>query len=135
MKNIKELNPNDKHLIAIQNVIKIRNWVKQNIPEKILADLSSNGANGQFTEDGYYYSWHASKTHGITMTVGCSRLVSFKDPHRCSGCGDYPLVDDEEFYYNYDAVHYGVFVDHWPSIKRVLLDTAERVKARNAFEP
>lgn len=134
MKNIKELEPNDKHLIAIQNVIKIRNWVKQNIPEKILAELSSNGARGTICENGYHYSWSASKSHGITMTVGCSCLVSFKDPHRGSGCGDYPLVDDEGFYYNYDAAHYGVFVDHWPRIKQVLLDTAERVKARNSFE-
>jgi hypothetical protein len=135
MKNIKELDPSDKNFIAIQNIIKIRNWIKKNIPAKMLDELDSNGANGQFTDNGYLYSWHASKVHGISLGVGCSRLVSFKDPHRSSGCGDYPLVDDEQYYYNYDAKHYGVFVDHWPSIKQVILSTFERVKARNAFEP
>jgi len=135
MKNIKELAPNDKNFVAIQNVIKIRNWVKNNVPENIIDELDSNGCNGTFDVNGYHYRWHISKALGIRMTVGCSRLVSYKDPSRGSGCGEYPFIDDEQYYYNYDAAHYGVFVDRWPSIKQTILEVYNRVKARYEFEP
>lgn len=135
MKNISTLEPTDKNAIAIRNVIKIRNWVKQNIPEDIIDELYSNGAHGQFETNGYYYRWGLSKTLGITMTVGCSTLVSYNNPSRGSGCGEYPLKDDEQFYYGYDHEHYGAFVDHWPRIRETILSIYNRVKARREFEP
>lgn len=135
MKNINELDPNDKNAIAIKNVIKIRNWVKQNIPADRISELDSNGANGKFDANGYHYWWNISKERGVSMGVGCRALFKFNDPHIASGCGDFPLKDDEGFYYDYDAKHYGAFIDHWPTIKQTILSVYERVKVRCEFEP
>ena len=135
MKNLNDLPKDDKHYLAICNVIKIRNWVKQNIPADIIDELSSNGASGVFHTNGYHYSWRISKVYGITMHVGCSRLVSFNDISRGSGCGEYPIKADDGFYYNYDAPHYGAFIDQWPNIKQTIINTYQRVKARQTFEP
>lgn len=135
MKNINELDPNDKNAIAIKNVIKIRNWVKQNIPADCIGELYSNGAHGKFEENGYHYWWDISKERGIAMGVGCIALCKFNDPHISSGCGDYHFHDDEGFYYDYAAAHFGVFIDRWPSIKQTILNIYERVKARREFEP
>ena len=135
MKNINELEPTDKNYIAIKNAIKIRNWVKQNIPADCIDDLYPNGAKGEFRVNGYCYSWRINKTLGISMIVGYSALTSYNDPHKGSGCGDYDFKDDEGFYYSYSPAHFGVFVDNWPAIKRTILSTLERVKSRTEFEP
>lgn len=135
MKNINELDPNDKNAIVIKNAIKIRNWVKQNIPADCIDELYSNGAHGKFKENGYPYWWAICKECGIAMGVGCRALFKFNDTRVASGCGNFPLKDDEGFYYDYGAAHYGAFIDHWPSIKQTILNIYERVKSRREFEP
>lgn len=135
MQDISELKPTDRNYVAIRNAIKIRNWVKQNIPAECIDDLYRNGARGEFSVNGYDYSWSIHDTLGIAMRVGYSTLTSYNDPHKGSGCGDYDFKDGEGFYYSYSPTHFGVFVDHWGEIKRTILGTLERVKSRTEFEP
>lgn len=134
MKNLSEIE-GTADAIAIHNVIKIRNWVKKNIPEEYISEMESSGAYGTFNVNGYVYSWRISKTFGLYMRVGGLSLVS-DDPHIGGGCGDFGVKDDEGFYYHRGyASNYGAFVDNWPSIRQSILGIYERVKSRRSFEP
>lgn len=135
MKNLFEIE-GTADAIAIHNVIKIRNWVKKNIPEEYISEMESSGAYGTFDVNGYAYSWRISKRFGLYMMVGGLSLASYNDSHIGSGCGAYGVRDGEGFYYLLGyANNYGAFVDKWPAIRQSILGIYERVKARRSFEP